>query len=75
MAAVEESHATSSRGARPGPLRFGGCGSEWQGQRVEAPEGAGGEKAVEGGSHRGGFGVYREHVGWTVGDGRSSESA
>ena len=39
---------------------------------MEAPQGAGGEKAVERGSHRGGFGVSGGHVGLTVVAGRGS---
>ena len=31
---------------------------------MEAPQGAGGEKAVKKGSYRGGFGVPGGHVGW-----------
>ena len=37
---------------------------------MEAPQGAGGEKAVERVSHRGGFGVSGGHVGWTALAGR-----
>ena len=37
---------------------------------MEAPQGAGGEKAVERVSHRGGFGVPGGHFDWTVVAGR-----
>ena len=39
---------------------------------MEAPQGTSGEKAVEGGSHRGGFGVSRGYIGLTVVAGRGS---
>ena len=42
---------------------------------MEAPQGAGGEKAVERENHRGSFGVSGGHVGWIVVVGRGGEGA
>ena len=46
-----------------------------KGLRVEAPYGAGGEKAVERGSHGGGFRVPGGHVSWKAVVGRDGEGA
>ena len=62
---------TSSLSVRPGPPdpKFVEAGAK--GLWVEAPEGAGGEEAVEGGGHKGCSGVSGGRVGWAVAVGRA----
>ena len=46
-----------------------------EGLRVEASEGTGDKKAMEGGSHRGCFGASGGHSGWTAAVGQGGGSA